>query len=95
MEDTSCSLNIVFFRRFLYIFLTLAYLGFPLDASVCTLDTMAGQTSALQQNWQSSEKSQHFKENKQYLMNTLYLQIAIVNRNEKAGKMAALCCSTT
>ena len=24
--------------------------------------TMAGQTPALQQNWQSSEKSQHFKE---------------------------------
>ena len=24
--------------------------------------TMAGKTHALQQNWQSSEKSQHFKE---------------------------------
>ena len=33
--------------------------------------TMAGQTLALQQNWQSSEKSQHFKEKTQYLMNTL------------------------
>ena len=33
---------------------------------------MAGQTPALQQHWQSSEKLQHFKET-QYLMNTLYL----------------------
>ena len=34
---------------------------------------MAGRTPTLQQNWQSSEKSQHFKEKTQYLMNTLYL----------------------
>ena len=33
---------------------------------------MAGRRPALQQNWQSSEKSQHFKEKAQYLMNTLY-----------------------
>ena len=32
---------------------------------------MAGRTPALQQNWQSWEKSQHFKEETQYLMNTL------------------------
>ena len=31
---------------------------FPLGISVC----VAGQTTALQQNWQSSEKSQHFEE---------------------------------
>ena len=30
-----------------------------------------GRTPALQQNWQSSEKSQTFKEKTQYLMNTL------------------------
>ena len=33
---------------------------------------MAGQTPALQQNWQSSEKSQNFREKTQYLMNSLY-----------------------
>ena len=41
---------------------------------VYTDDLMAGRTPALQQNWQSSEKSQHFKEKTQYLMNTLYKQ---------------------
>ena len=30
--------------------------------SVLVMYTMAGQTPALQQNWQSSEKSKHFKE---------------------------------
>ena len=34
---------------------------------------MTGQTPALQQNWQSSEKSQHFKKKAQYLINTLYV----------------------
>ena len=48
-----------FFEDF-KIFRTLAFLGFP-SVSVCVY-TMAGQTPALQQNWQSSEKSQHFKE---------------------------------
>ena len=33
---------------------------------------LAGRTPALQQNWQSSENSQHLKEKTQYLMNTLY-----------------------
>ena len=33
---------------------------------------MAGQTPALQQNLQSSEKSRHFKEKSQCIMNTLY-----------------------
>ena len=33
---------------------------------------MAGRTRVLQQDWQSSEKSQNFKEKTQYLMNTLY-----------------------
>ena len=35
----------------------------------------ARRKPALQQNWQSSEKSKHFKEKTQYLMNTLYLII--------------------
>ena len=38
----------------------------------CVYIRQAGRTPALQQNWQSSEKSQHFKEKTQYLMNTLY-----------------------
>ena len=29
---------------------------------------MAGKTPALEQNWQSSEKSQHFKKKTQYLI---------------------------
>ena len=37
----------------------------------------AGRTPALQQNWQSSERSQNFKEKTQYLMNTLYNSINI------------------
>ena len=32
----------------------------------------AGRKPALQQNWRSSEKSHHFKEKTQYLINTLY-----------------------
>ena len=42
----------------------------PLGVS---LYTMAGQTPALQESLQSLEKSQHFKEKTQYLINTLYL----------------------
>ena len=45
---------------------------FSLGVSVCT-HTKAGRTPALLQILQSSEKSQHFKEKTQYLMNTLYL----------------------
>ena len=37
----------------------------------CVYTHQPGRTPALQQNWQSSEKSQHFKEKTQYLMNTL------------------------
>ena len=48
-----CSLYIMFFRRFkIYI---------P-DSSTNCVHTIAGQTLALQQKCQSSEKSQHFKE---------------------------------
>ena len=52
-------------------FRTLASLGFS-SVSVCAYK-MAGQLPALQQNWQSSEKSQHFQEKTQYLVNTLYI----------------------
>ena len=38
----------------------------------CVNGPLNGRTPALQQNWQSSENSQHFKEKTQYLMNTLY-----------------------
>ena len=44
---------------------------FSLGQSVYT--HQAGRKPALQQNRQSSEKSQNFKEKTQYLMNTLYL----------------------
>ena len=52
-KDTGCSLNIVFFEDF-KIYSEL----WPLSVSPrcqCVY-TMAGQTQALQQNWQSSEK---------------------------------------
>ena len=39
----------------------------------CVYTYQAGRKPALQQNWQSSEISQHFKEKTQYLMNTLYV----------------------
>ena len=42
---------------------------FSLGVSVYAHQT--GRKPALQQNWQSSEKSQNFKEKTQYLMNTL------------------------
>ena len=38
----------------------------------CVYTNQAGRKPAMQQNSQSSEKSQHFKEKTQYLMNTLY-----------------------
>ena len=61
----------------LFFFLTiLEYSGllsfsvFPRCQSLYT--HQAGRTQALQQEWQSSEKSQDFEEKAQYLMNTLY-----------------------
>ena len=44
---------------------------FPLGVSVCTQWQV--KTQRLPQNLQSSEKSQHFKEKTQYVMNTLYM----------------------
>ena len=40
----------------------------------CVYTHQAGRKPALQQNWQSSEKSQNFKEKTQYLMNPLQLK---------------------
>ena len=39
----------------------------------CVYTHQAGKKPAIQQNWQSSEKSQNLKEKTQYLMNTLYI----------------------
>ena len=68
--NTGCSINVVFFSNFLKIFQTLFSL-----VSVCVHKQgprhKAGRKPALQQNWQSSEKSQNFKEKTQYLRNTL------------------------
>ena len=58
---TECSLNIVFFSNVLKYIPDSGHSRFFLGVSVS--GTMAGQTPALQQDWQSSEKSQHFKEN--------------------------------
>ena len=40
----------------------------------CVYTRQEGRKPALQQNWQSSEISQNFKEKTQYLMNTLYIK---------------------
>ena len=59
-ESTGCSLNIVFFPIFK------KYSGlWPLSVfprCQCVYTHQAGRTQAQQQNWQSSEKSQNFKE---------------------------------
>ena len=47
----------------------------------CVYTRQAGRKPALQQNWQSSEKSQHFKEKTQFLMNTLYMNVCIFLSN--------------
>ena len=41
----------------------------------CVYTHQAGRKPALQQKWQSSEKSQNFQEKTQFLMNTLYISI--------------------
>ena len=60
-----------FFLKFLKFFGLLPFSVFP--RCQCVYTHQAGRTPALQQNWQSSEKSQRFKEKTQYLMNTMYL----------------------
>ena len=51
---------------------------------------MAGQTPALQQNLESSEKSQHFKGKTQYLMNTLYILWILSNIEEMGWQKRSL-----
>ena len=46
----------------------------------CVYTHQAGRTPALQQNWQSSEKSQNFKEKSHYLMNILYLRLHKIDK---------------
>ena len=68
---TGCSLNIVFFPKILKYSGLWPFSVFP--RCQCVYTYQAGRTQALQQNWQSSEKSQNFKEKTQYLNNTLYI----------------------
>ena len=56
-----CSLNIVFFSKILKYF-GLCFPLFSLADSVYTHTHQEGSTPALQQNWQSLEKCQNFKE---------------------------------
>ena len=42
---------------------------------MCVHTHRAGRTPALQQFWQSLEKSQNVKEKTQYLLNTLYVMV--------------------
>ena len=55
---TGCSLNIVFFSKDFRIFQTLIFSVFPWCQ--CVYTHQEGRTTALQQNWQSSEKLQNF-----------------------------------
>ena len=75
-DDTGCSLNIVFFFRIIQ---NIPDSVFP--QCQCAYTHKAGRTPALQQNWQSSEKSQKFKEKTQYLMNTLYITYLLSSTN--------------
>ena len=63
------------FSKDFRIFRTWSFSVFPWVQ--CVYTHQAGRTPTLQQNWQSSEKSQHFREKTQYLMNTLYLYLHI------------------
>ena len=59
-DNTGCSLNIVFFPIYEKYSGLWPFSVFP--RCQCVHTHHAGRTPALQQNWQSSEKSQHFKE---------------------------------
>ena len=65
------SIVIVFFSKILKYYGLLPFSVFP--RCQCVYKHQAGRTPALQQIWQSSEKSQNFKEKAQYLMNPLYM----------------------
>ena len=60
LQSTGCLLNIVFFLKISKYSRLLPFTVFP--RCQCVYTHQAGRTPALQQNWQSSEKSQHFKE---------------------------------
>ena len=68
-RPTGCSLKIVFFEDF-NINSGLWHLSVS-PRCQCMYTQLAGRKPAPQQNWQSSEKSQNFKEKTQFLMNTL------------------------
>ena len=70
---TGCPWNVVFFSEDFKVFRTLAFLCF--HRCQCVYTHKAGKKPALQQSWQSSEKSQNFKEITQYLLNTLYINL--------------------
>ena len=72
LSSTGCSLNIVFFQKMLEYSGLWPFSTFPLCQ--CVYTQQAGRKPALQQNWQSSEKSL-FKEKTPYLMKTLYLYL--------------------
>ena len=74
MSTTGCSLNIVFFQKILEYSELWSFSVYP--RCQCVYTHQAGRTPALQQDWQSSEKSQHFKE-KNTIINTLYLNIIV------------------
>ena len=66
-DGTGCSIKYCVFSKDFRLFRTLVLLCFP-SVSVCVHTHQAGRTPALDQNSQSSEKSQNFKEKIQYLM---------------------------
>ena len=61
VKDTGSSLNIVFFWKILKYSGLLHFSVFPRWCQ-CVYTHQAGRTPALQQNWQSLEKSPNFKE---------------------------------
>ena len=76
-----------FFPKDLLIFRTLAFLCFPL-VSVC-VHIPGRYTPAMEQNYQSSERSQNSKEKTQYLINTPYIMPkALLNEITKSCKSA-------
>ena len=72
VQFVGCSLNIVLFPMILKYSGLWPFSVFP--RCQCVYTHQAGRKPGLQQNWQSSEKYQSFKEKTQYLMNTLYLR---------------------
>ena len=81
-RDTGCSLNIVLFFKDFEIFRTLAFFCFP---SVYT--HQAGRTPAPQQYWQSSEKSQKFKENTIFNEHPVQPHLSVkMNKSRALGK---------